>query len=85
MFSKSLLSYDRISSISYKILEIVKETLFELFCTNPLFLQIFLEYISDHAFILGDKIKHYVNKSIRKKSCIILIVKVKNKILIALS
>ncbi|MFY9174826.1 MAG: Crp/Fnr family transcriptional regulator [Peptococcia bacterium] len=50
-----------------KILEIVKETLFELFCTNPLFLQIFLEYISDHAFILGDKIKHYVNKSIREK------------------
>jgi len=25
-----------------------------------------LEYISDHASILGDKIEHYVNKTIRE-------------------
>lgn len=48
------------------ILEIDKELLFELFCKNPVFLKSFLEFISDHAFILGDKIKHYVNKTIRE-------------------
>lgn len=49
-----------------EILKIDREALFELFCHNPLFLRTYLEIISDHAFILGDKIKHYVNKTIRK-------------------
>ena len=49
-----------------EILEIDREMLFELFCYNPRFLQNYLELISDHAFILGDKIKHYVNKTIRE-------------------
>jgi len=40
--------------------------LFELFCNNPTFLRTYLELISDHAFILGDKIKHYINKTIRE-------------------
>ena len=31
-----------------------------------MFLRTYLELISDHAFILGDKIKHYVNKTIRE-------------------
>ncbi len=48
------------------IVEIKKDLLFEMFCNNPSFLRMFLEYVSDHAFILGDKIKHYVNKTIRE-------------------
>lgn len=48
------------------ILEIDREALFELLCSNPIFLRTYLELISDHAFILGDKIKHYINKTIRE-------------------
>ena len=48
------------------ILEIDRETLFELFCNNPVFLRTYLELTSDRAFILGDKIKHYINKTIRE-------------------
>lgn len=48
------------------ILEIDRETLFELFCNNPIFLRTYLELTSDRAFILGDKIKHYINKTIRE-------------------
>ena len=48
------------------IVEIKKDLLFEMFCNNPSFLRMYLEYVSDHAFILGDKIKHYVNKTIRE-------------------
>ena len=50
----------------YDILEIDREALFELFCNNPIFLQMYLELTSDRAFILGDKIKHYINKTIRE-------------------
>ena len=35
------------------ILEIDRETLFELFCNNPIFLRTYLELTSDRAFILG--------------------------------
>jgi CRP-like cAMP-binding protein len=55
-----------ISKQNTVILEINKTTLFSLFCSNPAFLRMYLEYVSDHAFILGDKIKHYVNKTIRE-------------------
>ena len=48
------------------ILEIDRETLFELFCNNPIFLRTYLEITSDRAFILGNKIKHYINKTIRE-------------------
>lgn len=54
------------TQLSTEILEIDREMLFELFCHNPRFLQNYLGLISDHAFILGDKIKHYVNKTIRE-------------------
>jgi len=47
------------------LLEINKDVLFNLFNNNPEFLKTYLEYISDHAYMLGDKIKHYVNRSIR--------------------
>lgn len=49
-----------------EILEIDKEVLYELLCNNPSLLRAFLEVISDQAFFLGDKIKHYVNKTIRE-------------------
>ncbi|WFF74591.1 Crp/Fnr family transcriptional regulator [Proteiniclasticum sp. QWL-01] len=48
------------------ILEIDREALFELFCNNPVFLRTYLELTSDRAFILGNKIKHYINKTIRE-------------------
>ena len=48
------------------IVGIKKDLLFEMFCKNPSFLRTYLEYVSDHAFILGDKIKHYVNRTIRE-------------------
>lgn len=48
------------------ILEISKERLFKLFSDNHGFLRSYLEFISDHATILGDRIKHYVNKTIRE-------------------
>lgn len=47
------------------ILEIDKEVLFDLLSKNPNFLRTYLEFISDRAFLLGDKIKRYVNKTIR--------------------
>ncbi len=48
------------------ILEIDREVLFDLFCSNPAFLRTYLELTSDRAFILGDKIKHYINKTVRQ-------------------
>ncbi len=47
------------------ILEISKERLFTLFSDNHDFLRSYLEFVSDHAVILGDRIKHYVNTTIR--------------------
>jgi CRP-like cAMP-binding protein len=48
------------------LLVIQKELLFELCSSHTEFLKQYLEYISDHALLLGDKIKHYVNRSIRE-------------------
>lgn len=48
------------------ILEINKDQLFALFSNNHDFLRNYLEFVSDHATILGDRIKHYVNKTIRE-------------------
>ena len=48
------------------ILEINKARLFQLFSDNHDFLRSYLEYVSDHTVILGDKIKHYVNRTIRE-------------------
>lgn len=48
------------------ILKINKERLFELFSENRDFLRIYLEFISDHAYLLGDKIRHYVSRTIRE-------------------
>lgn len=48
------------------ILEISKNQLFQLFSDNHEFLRSYLEYVSDHTVILGDRIKHYVNRTIRE-------------------
>jgi CRP-like cAMP-binding protein len=48
------------------VVEIHKELLFQLCCEHEAFLLSFLTYISDHALLLGDKIKHYVNRTIRE-------------------
>lgn len=48
-----------------ELLKIEKDLLFELCQSNRNFLSVFLRYISDNALLLGDKIKHYVNRSIR--------------------
>lgn len=47
------------------ILEINKDRLLKLFSNNHQFLKSYLGFISDHAAILGDRIKHYVNRTIR--------------------
>lgn len=54
------------AQLATDILEIDRETLFELLRNNPAFLRAYLELTSDRAAILGDKIKHYVNKTIRE-------------------
>jgi CRP-like cAMP-binding protein len=48
------------------VLEINKDRLFRLFSDNHIFLKNYLEYLSDHAVILGYRIKHYANKTIKK-------------------
>ncbi len=48
------------------ILEISKDRLFQLFLNNHEFLKNYLEYVSDHTVILGDRINHYVNRTIRE-------------------
>lgn len=48
------------------ILEISKDRLFMLFSDNHAFLKSYLEYVADHTVILGDRIKHYVNRTIRE-------------------
>ena len=48
------------------LLEINKDVLFQLLYGNADFLRTYLEFVSDHTFILGDKIKRYVNRTIRE-------------------
>lgn len=48
------------------ILEINKQRLFQLFTDNQDFLRIYLGFISDHANILGNNIRRYVNRTIRE-------------------
>lgn len=48
------------------LLSIPKILVFDFCATNIEFLRVYLEYISDHSILLGDKIKHYVNRSIRE-------------------
>ena len=67
MFSKH--PYYPMTITAYRpsvILEISMELLFLLFCKNPLFLRAYLGFVSDRTFLLGDKIKHYVHRTIRE-------------------
>lgn len=48
------------------LLEMNKDVLFELLRTHNDFLRTYLEFLSDRTFILGDKIKHYMGKTIRE-------------------
>ncbi len=48
------------------LLSITKNLVFDFCATNKDFLKVYLEYISDHSLLLGDKLKHYVNRSIRE-------------------
>ena len=67
LFSKSPYYPMTVSTqLPTNILEIEREVLFELLCNNPIFLRTYLELTSDRAFILGNKIKHYINKTIRE-------------------
>lgn len=49
-----------------ELLAMPKELVFRLCSESTGFLELFLEYISDHALLLGDRIKHYVNRTIRE-------------------
>lgn len=51
---------------------IEKQRLFRLFSDNHEFLSSYLEYISEHAAILGDRIRLYVNHSIRESVLVFL-------------
>jgi len=48
------------------LLVIQKDLVFKLCSNNTTFLRLYLEYVSDHAMLLGDRIKHYVNRTIRE-------------------
>lgn len=48
------------------ILSIEKDRLFRIFSDNHTFLRSYLEFVSDHTSILGDRIKNYVNQTIRE-------------------
>lgn len=48
------------------VLAINKERLLELLGVNPDFLRSYLEFTADHTTILGDRIQHYVGKTIRE-------------------
>lgn len=49
-----------------ELISFSKKIVFEFCISNIDFLSVYLEYISDHSILLGDKIKHYVNRSIRE-------------------
>jgi CRP/FNR family transcriptional regulator, dissimilatory nitrate respiration regulator len=48
------------------LLQINQSLLFDLCSTNTHFLRLFLQTVSDHALLLGDKIKHTLNRTIRE-------------------
>lgn len=48
------------------ILKINKERLLSLFSLNSDFLKNYLEFVADHTTILGDRIRHYVGRTIRE-------------------
>lgn len=49
-----------------KLLEINKETLIDLLNSHHEFLLTYLQFLSDRTFVLSDKIKHYMGRTIRE-------------------
>lgn len=60
-FPMTVSAKSRVSILSMK-----EGAVFNLCITNEDFLKQFLQVISDHTILLGAKIKHYVNRSIRE-------------------
>ncbi|NLC55124.1 MAG: Crp/Fnr family transcriptional regulator [Erysipelothrix sp.] len=54
------------TSTQVVILEIGRKVLFDLFSSDSKLLLTYLQFVSDHAFILGDKIKSQFNQTIRE-------------------
>lgn len=54
------------ASEATQIFRISKSAVFELCMANRIFLKAYLEDISNHTLLLGDKIKHAINRSIRE-------------------
>lgn len=48
------------------LMRIKKDLVFELCSTNKAFLKVFLEYISNHSLLLGDRLKYYVRRPLRE-------------------
>jgi len=55
-----------IAKIATTLVALEKRLIFELCSSYPEFLEQFLRAISDNAMLLGDKIKHYVQRSLRE-------------------
>lgn len=49
------------------LLEISKQCIFELCFSNRSFLEMYLQMISNHASLLGNKLKNHVERSLREK------------------
>ncbi|BES63830.1 Crp/Fnr family transcriptional regulator [Gottschalkiaceae bacterium SANA] len=49
------------------LLEISKQCIFELCFSNQSFLEMYLQMISNHASLLGNKLKNHVERSLREK------------------
>lgn len=47
------------------LLGIKKDLVFEFCSSNKAFLKVFLEYISNHSLLLGDRLKYYVRRPLR--------------------
>ncbi|HAS72536.1 MAG TPA: Crp/Fnr family transcriptional regulator [Clostridiales bacterium UBA8960] len=54
------------ANLDSTIFKISKEAVFELCASNNAFLKAYLKDISDHTLLLGDKIKHTINRTIRE-------------------
>lgn len=49
------------------LVQISSGVLFELLCSRPAFLRVFLELTSDRTAVLTEKIKHHLDKSLRER------------------
>lgn len=59
------------------IAQIERELLFDLLCKKPALLRLYLQHTSDHASILGQRIRHYTNRTIRE--CLLTYLRLESK------